>query len=388
MIDLPVVVVGAGPQGLAAAAHLLERGENPLVLEAGDAAAAAVRQWAHVRLFSSWSELVDPASARLLAAGGWVAPAEGYPTGGEWVDGYLAPLAAALGDRVRYGSRVTGVSRRGRDRLVSAGRGEQPFTVHGVANGQEFRLDARAVIDASGTWGQPGPAGADGLPAIGERAAAETGVLTYLPPTPAAMARVRWWTCGGGRQWAFRDDCGDRPGRAGRVSSGHPGQLGAASRSGRRHVRRWRSGSASPTGRVGRARPGSGRQRVSRPGHRFPGRADRADRGWGGAGGRGRSPAGGRRPGGGADRFPARSVVPVRGAAGSGPGAAGAGAAGRRNRPQRAFLRQREPPRRRGADPARARPVPGGDEVLRPGADVPGPDRVRAGAERGGRADR
>ena len=82
MIDLPVVVVGAGPQGLAAAAHLLERGENALVLEAGDAAAAAVRQWAHVRLFSSWSELVDPAAARLLAAGGWTAPAEGYPSGG------------------------------------------------------------------------------------------------------------------------------------------------------------------------------------------------------------------------------------------------------------------------------------------------------------------
>ena len=187
MIDLPVVVVGAGPQGLAAAAHLLERGENALVLEAGDAAAAAVRQWAHVRLFSSWSELVDPASGRLLAATGWTAPTEGYPTGGEWVEGYLAPLAAALGDRVRYGFRVTGVSRRGRDRLVTAGRDEQPFTVHGVAGGQEFRLDARAVIDASGTWGQPGPAGADGLPAIGERAAARVGDLTYLPPTPAAL---------------------------------------------------------------------------------------------------------------------------------------------------------------------------------------------------------
>ncbi len=188
MTDLPVVVVGAGPQGLAAAAHLLERGDDPVVLEAGDAAAAAVRQWAHVRLFSSWSELVDPAAARLLAARGWTAPTGGYPTGGEWVEAYLAPLATALGDRVRYGSRVTGISRRGRDRLVSAGREGQPFTVHAVADGQEFRLDARAVIDASGTWAQPGPAGADGLPAIGEGAAAETGVLTYLPPTPAALA--------------------------------------------------------------------------------------------------------------------------------------------------------------------------------------------------------
>ncbi|MFD3843656.1 FAD-dependent oxidoreductase, partial [Streptomyces sp. NPDC058642] len=33
--QLPVVVIGAGPVGLAAAAHLVERGLDPLVLEAG-----------------------------------------------------------------------------------------------------------------------------------------------------------------------------------------------------------------------------------------------------------------------------------------------------------------------------------------------------------------
>src|SRR6187431_1681558 len=126
MSDLPVVVVGAGPQGLAAAAHLLERGETPLVLEAGDGPAFSVGQWAHVRLFSPWPELVDAAAARLLTAAGWTAPGSGYPTGGEWITSYLGPLAHRLGDRVRYGARVTGVSRRGRDRLVSAGRAEQP----------------------------------------------------------------------------------------------------------------------------------------------------------------------------------------------------------------------------------------------------------------------
>ena len=88
-----------------------------------------------------------------------------------------------MGNRVRYGSRVVGVSRRGRDRLVSAGRAEQPFTVHVVTDGVESRLDARAVVDASGTWTQPNPAGADGYPAMGERAAAETAAVTYLPPT-------------------------------------------------------------------------------------------------------------------------------------------------------------------------------------------------------------
>ncbi len=191
MTSLPVVVVGAGPQGLASAAHLVERGETVVVFEAGDRPAASVAQWGHVRLFSAWPELVDPAAARLLAGAGWEAPAAGYPTGQDWIERYLAPLAAALRDQIRYGTKVVGVSRRGRDRLVSAGRAEQPFTVHVVTNGVESRLDARAVIDASGTWTQPNPAGADGYPAMGERAAAATGLVSYLPPTAdqaAAMA--------------------------------------------------------------------------------------------------------------------------------------------------------------------------------------------------------
>jgi thioredoxin reductase len=179
--EFPVVVIGAGPQGLAAAAHLVERDQPVLVFEAGENAAAAVSQWGHVRLFSEWSELVDKAAARLLEPTGWEAPTTGYPTGAQWISSYLAPLAAELGDRIRYGSRVVGVSRRGRDRLVDAGRAEQPFTVHiESADGTEYRVDARAVIDASGTWSAPNPAGADGLPALGERAATE--LLDYRIP--------------------------------------------------------------------------------------------------------------------------------------------------------------------------------------------------------------
>ncbi len=188
MSDLPVVVIGAGPQGLAAAAHLLERGLKPLVLESGLEPASAVAEWGHVRLFSAWPELVDSASARLLEPTGWTAPQEGYPTGAEWIDGYLAPLAKALGDRVRYDTRVTGVSRKGRDRLVDADRAEQPFTVHVAdSDGVEFRLEARAVIDASGTWRHPNPAGADGLSALGERAAAD--LISYQVPNRAAPER-------------------------------------------------------------------------------------------------------------------------------------------------------------------------------------------------------
>lgn len=178
---LPVAVIGAGPQGLAAAAHLAERSVPVVVLEAGSSPAAAVAEWGHVRLFSEWPELIDAAGARLLDGSGWQAPTTGYPTGAQWIEKYLAPLAVALGDRVRFSARVTGVSRLGRDRLVDAGRGDQPFTVHvSPAQGEEYRLQARAVIDASGTWSTPNPAGADGLPAIGE--AASVDLLSYRIP--------------------------------------------------------------------------------------------------------------------------------------------------------------------------------------------------------------
>ncbi|MFZ4151605.1 NAD(P)-binding domain-containing protein [Streptomyces pseudogriseolus] len=190
--ELPVVVIGAGPVGLAAAVHLLDQGIEPLVLEAGSTAGAAVREWSHVRLFSTWGEVVDPAAEKLLASTGWTKPDPAtYPSGGDWADLYLRPLADALGERVRHDTRVTGVSRAGRDRIVDADRENRPFVVHVThTGGGAERLYARAVIDASGTWATPSPAGADGLPALGERAAEAR--ITYRVPdldNPAVRAR-------------------------------------------------------------------------------------------------------------------------------------------------------------------------------------------------------
>ncbi|MCX5301854.1 NAD(P)-binding domain-containing protein [Streptomyces sp. NBC_00160] len=191
--ELPVVVIGAGPAGLAAAAHLLDRDITPLVLEAGPLAGAAVREWAHVRLFSRWGELVDPAAEKLLAPTGWTKPAEDtYPSGGDWAELYLQPLADVLGEQVRYGARVTGVSRAGRDRIVDADRDTQPFVVHYEnADGHEHRLFARAVIDASGTWSTPSPAGGSGLAALGEKAAADR-IAHRVPDLKDPAVRARY----------------------------------------------------------------------------------------------------------------------------------------------------------------------------------------------------
>src|SRR5690606_5774444 len=163
---LPVVVIGAGPVGLAAAAHLAERGLDFLVLEAGAQAGASIAQWGHVRVFSPWKYDIDAAARRLLEANGWIAPdPEWLPTGAELVGDYLAPLAKALGPRVRFHAKVTAISRLGYDRVRTNGREHTPFLIR-LDSGEEVL--ARAVIDASGTWATPNVLGAGGLPAHGE----------------------------------------------------------------------------------------------------------------------------------------------------------------------------------------------------------------------------
>ncbi|MET0419255.1 MAG: FAD-dependent oxidoreductase [Actinoplanes sp.] len=169
---LPVVVIGAGPVGLAAAAQLTERGLPFLVLEAGDGPAAAVRAWGHVRLFSPWRYNIDPAAARLLSDAGWVRPDdEKLPTGAQLAADYLQPLAdlPALKPHIRYGARVVAVTRLGLDRVRSAGRESTPLLVR-LADGTD--IHASAIIDASGTWDTPNVLGAFGIPAHGEHAAA------------------------------------------------------------------------------------------------------------------------------------------------------------------------------------------------------------------------
>ncbi|XVU26208.1 FAD-dependent oxidoreductase [Actinoplanes sp. CA-054009] len=177
---LPIAVIGAGPVGLAAAAHLAERGLPFVVLEAGDEPAAAMRQWGHIRLFSPWRYDIDAAAARLLADAGWVRPEDDkLPTGAQIAADYLQPLAdlPALKPHVRYGVRVAAVTRLGLDRLRSTGRAETPYLIR-LATGDD--VIARAIIDASGTWSSPNALGASGIPAHGE-AEASAYVESALP---------------------------------------------------------------------------------------------------------------------------------------------------------------------------------------------------------------
>src|SRR5687767_10097701 len=108
--ELPVVIVGAGPVGLAAAAYALSRNLTPLVFEAGASAGAGIRRWGHVRMFSPWKFNVDMAAVGILERHGWVMPdGDGYPTGRELVEQYLEPLAGTseLAPVITFHSRVT-----------------------------------------------------------------------------------------------------------------------------------------------------------------------------------------------------------------------------------------------------------------------------------------
>jgi thioredoxin reductase len=188
-----VAIIGAGPVGLAAAAHVLERGLRPIVLEAGHSAAHSVREWSHVQLFSPWEYNIDRAAARLLASIGWNSPEpDQYPTGAELVERYLEPLATktVLANHIQTSSRVTDISRVGFDKLKTKGRETAPFEIR-YQNGAGPKLvQADAVIDASGTWRSPNPAGANGLLAVGEQEAADK--IAYGMPDVLGRDRAHY----------------------------------------------------------------------------------------------------------------------------------------------------------------------------------------------------
>jgi len=192
-VDLPVAIVGAGPVGLAAAAHLVQRGIRPLILEKGASVGAGLLEWGHVRVFSPWRYNIDAAAQALLERSAWKAPnPDGLPTGGEIVRDYLAPLAALpeIAPNLKLGATVKAVTRQGHDKVSNDGRDGSPFVILYEDKGGEHRVLARAVIDASGTWSRPNPIGVDGLPVPGEREAASR--IAYGIPDVVGAEREKY----------------------------------------------------------------------------------------------------------------------------------------------------------------------------------------------------
>lgn len=127
-----------------------------------------LRQWGPTRFFSPLDMNLPPGIKCPL-------PGEAILTGAEFVDTVLEPMAnsEALAGRVKTGYRVAFVGRDGMTRCdypLHPVRAERGFRVLAEGPQGEEIFEAEAVIDASGTYGQPAWIGAGGVPAMGERA--------------------------------------------------------------------------------------------------------------------------------------------------------------------------------------------------------------------------
>nr|WP_286178145.1 FAD dependent oxidoreductase [Rhodopirellula sp. JC639] len=151
-------------------------------------------QWQHVRLFTPWSFLIDPAGKRLLEAeGNWTEPeAERVPCAGELIERFLDPLSnhSLIAPQIRLNHTVVSVSREGHDRMKDGRRNEAPFLIVAETPDGPQRFRARAVIDASGTWTSPNPIGAGGVRADGEREAQSS--IQYGMPDVLGRDRERY----------------------------------------------------------------------------------------------------------------------------------------------------------------------------------------------------
>ncbi|MEC0239055.1 NAD(P)-binding domain-containing protein [Paenibacillus dokdonensis] len=190
---LPVAIIGAGPVGLAAAAHFISKGESFIIFEAGDEVGANIRKWKHVRLFSPWEYNIDKAAREMLLATDWIAPENAeIPTGKELVEQYLKPLAALpqVSPYVYLNSKVTGISRKGLSKVKTKGREQLPFVIHVEQNGASSIFEARAVIDASGTWSNPNPLRSDGV--LGKDEITIKKQINYGIPNVLGTDKVRY----------------------------------------------------------------------------------------------------------------------------------------------------------------------------------------------------
>jgi Pyridine nucleotide-disulphide oxidoreductase len=170
-----VIVIGAGPMGIAAAIGACERGFDVTVLERGEVG-ASLRTWGPTRFFSPLRMNVSARMRELLGG----IDGDALLTGDEYVDRVLLPLVERepLRGRVRTGHSVAAVGRRGLTRTNYAGhplRAERPFRVL-CANDEEF--EAEIVLDASGGLVVPRPIGVGGLPARGESRLAHAPIRT------------------------------------------------------------------------------------------------------------------------------------------------------------------------------------------------------------------
>lgn len=201
---LPVAIIGAGPVGLAAAAHLVSQGQTFILLESGSHVGANILTWGHIRLFSPWRYNVDKVAKSILEKSNWTHPElEKLPTGKELVEQYLEPLSklSEIQPYIQLNTKVLSIGKKDTDKMKTQNRENIPFIVHTESNGSYKTFEARAVIDATGTWGNPNPATSSGVWLNEEKSLHEQvfyGIPNILDKEKERYANKRVAVVGGG----------------------------------------------------------------------------------------------------------------------------------------------------------------------------------------------
>jgi hypothetical protein len=168
-----IAIVGAGPVGVEAALYAKALGYAPRVYESGEAGHNLSR-WGFVRLFSPWKLDVSPLGlAELKRRGLCPGSSEACPTGDEFLQQYVRPLAESLQDSLVTGAEVLAISRLGLlkgDNVAGKRRTRAPFRLLIRRGGGEEEATADMVLDASGVYHSPCFLGDGGIPAVGEMA--------------------------------------------------------------------------------------------------------------------------------------------------------------------------------------------------------------------------
>ena len=162
----PVIVIGAGQSGLAAARALLDHHVTPVILEASDRAAGS---WPY---YYDSLKAFSPAGFSSLRGMPFPGDPDRYPARDE-VAGYLERYAAALHVEIRTRTRVVTVRQEGRGFVVV------------TADGSHLR--AEGIVAASGSFSSPHRPAFPGQ----ERFTGElVHVADYRNPDPYAGKRV------------------------------------------------------------------------------------------------------------------------------------------------------------------------------------------------------
>ena len=213
-LDTPasIAILGAGPIGLEAALYARFLGYDVQLLERGRIC-EHLRRWGHERLFTPWHMIGSPLGIAALSAQNpeWRPPErDALLTGNQLIARYYEPLAQSdlVIDGLREHAEVVAVGREtflAGEGLGSEAREDESFRILVRDAAGERVVTADAVIDATGTLGHPNWTGQGGIPAVGERVAAEQterGIIDICGEQRAAFAGKRVLVIGAGHSAA------------------------------------------------------------------------------------------------------------------------------------------------------------------------------------------